>query len=224
MAKRKKTLAERCAYCPSVAVTRDHVPSRKFFPMPRPSNLITVPACGKCNRDASDDEEYFLTRVLASAEAAASPASDRLTTERLSGPLPGRRERTILQFFGETELVDVHTEGGLYLGHTRRYPVEVARMNRVIEKIVRGLYYHEYRRRVPVEFGVVPMMTPSATLAKSPAFQVALMAPSRFRGGDVFEYKIAEVTDCPGAAIVLMAFFRGFVALGLVGRVGQFRR
>ena len=49
----------RCAFCgKSPAKTRDHIPPRGIFPRPRP-DLITVPACLRCNRDTSKIEEAF---------------------------------------------------------------------------------------------------------------------------------------------------------------------
>jgi 5-methylcytosine-specific restriction endonuclease McrA len=51
-----------CAYCHATDdLTDDHIPPQNLFPKPRPSNLnlITVPACRKCNGSASKDDEYF---------------------------------------------------------------------------------------------------------------------------------------------------------------------
>jgi hypothetical protein len=36
---------------------RDHVPGKQFFPDPRPSDLITVPACERCNEGFKLDED-----------------------------------------------------------------------------------------------------------------------------------------------------------------------
>jgi len=42
-------------------VTDDHLPPRNIFPKPQPNNvdLITVPACSKCNEGSSRDDEEF---------------------------------------------------------------------------------------------------------------------------------------------------------------------
>src|SRR5437016_4846066 len=44
--------------------TRDHVPPKNLFPRPRPSSLVTVPCCEKCNNRFSKHDEYF--RLFAS--------------------------------------------------------------------------------------------------------------------------------------------------------------
>ena len=49
---------EVCIYCGAPADTRDHVPPRLLLEEPLPPNLLTVPACWKCNNGCSDDERY----------------------------------------------------------------------------------------------------------------------------------------------------------------------
>jgi hypothetical protein len=62
--------AQRCYLCgksadetPEGKLTREHVPPRNLFPQPRPSDLITVPCCAKCNHDAHKDDEYLRLAV-----------------------------------------------------------------------------------------------------------------------------------------------------------------
>lgn len=47
---------EVCIYCAGTADTRDHVPPKLLLEEPLPPNLLTVPACRKCNNGYSDDE------------------------------------------------------------------------------------------------------------------------------------------------------------------------
>ena len=49
---------EVCIYCGAPADTRDHVPPKLLLEEPLPPNLLTVPACWKCNNGCSDDERY----------------------------------------------------------------------------------------------------------------------------------------------------------------------
>lgn len=48
-----------CFNCGAPSETRDHVPPKGVFPAPRPKQLITVPACRKCNNSTKLDDEYF---------------------------------------------------------------------------------------------------------------------------------------------------------------------
>jgi 5-methylcytosine-specific restriction endonuclease McrA len=72
-----------CGYCGAPGTTTDHVPSRKFFPRPRPSDLVTVPACARCNNKTSADEEYFLNIMMAHV-AAEGPIVDALRKQRFT--------------------------------------------------------------------------------------------------------------------------------------------
>jgi hypothetical protein len=55
-----------CVYCGEPGqLTRDHVSPQSIFPNPKPSNLITVPACQDCNGGFRLDREYFRTFVVA---------------------------------------------------------------------------------------------------------------------------------------------------------------
>ena len=53
--------SELCIYCRTAeADTRDHVPPDLLFPPPKPSTLITVPACRPCNQGFQKDDEVSL--------------------------------------------------------------------------------------------------------------------------------------------------------------------
>src|SRR5262249_13551352 len=53
-------MTKSCVYCSSTKnLTDEHAPPKLIFPEPRPSNLITVPACADCNQQGSKDAEYF---------------------------------------------------------------------------------------------------------------------------------------------------------------------
>lgn len=45
--------------------TRDHIPPECLFPEPKPTNLITIPCCYRCNRTFSDVDEQFRVFVTA---------------------------------------------------------------------------------------------------------------------------------------------------------------
>ncbi|MGB3366128.1 MAG: HNH endonuclease [Acidaminobacteraceae bacterium] len=50
----------KCVYCGSKDnLTKEHIPPKSIFSKPRPSNLITVPACKSCNNGLSEMDEYF---------------------------------------------------------------------------------------------------------------------------------------------------------------------
>jgi hypothetical protein len=64
---------KKCYICGNLADSSDHIPPSGIFPDPKPSNLITVPACSKCNECSSKDDEYFRT-IIATASYESSYA------------------------------------------------------------------------------------------------------------------------------------------------------
>lgn len=81
-------MCAKCIYCGDEATTRDHIPPQSFFPKPAPSNLVTVPACFKCNNTFSGDEEYLRTiLVSAKAEEGKLGLADKLWNQKVEKSL-----------------------------------------------------------------------------------------------------------------------------------------
>lgn len=144
----------RCVYCfNNPGMTQDHVPPKSFFPRPRPSDLITVPCCQQCNQGAGKDEEFFLATFMFS-EAGATPTGEQLWAEKLDRMYQknlGLR-KTIARGLSHKQ---VWTPTGLYLGRHMTIKVDHPRLERVVEKIVRGLYYYEYGNPLPANTEVM---------------------------------------------------------------------
>jgi len=61
-----KMIAKSCYICYSTKnLTKDHIPPKNLFPSPKPTNLITVWCCRKCNEKFSLIDESF--RVFTSS-------------------------------------------------------------------------------------------------------------------------------------------------------------
>jgi hypothetical protein len=105
-----------------------------------PSNLITVPSCKYCNEDASLDEEYFRACVLAT-KSNDHPEGRAVWKSRVVTGLVNRPSllRLIRSQIRQTA---VHTPAGIYLGDYPTLDVDASRLERVIAKVVKGLYFH----------------------------------------------------------------------------------
>lgn len=58
----KKRKIEICSICgEKKECTRDHIPPKSIFLSPKPSNLVTVPACSDYNHGSSIYDERFKT-------------------------------------------------------------------------------------------------------------------------------------------------------------------
>lgn len=137
-----------CVYCAAApGITSDHVPPKSFFPRPRPSNPVTVPACLKCNRGAGKDEEYFLATLMFT-EAGVTEVGKKLWNGRLRRMYEkniGLRRRIARSIRRR----DVLTPAGIYLGRGMTVAYDARRLEAIAMKIVRGLYFHE--RSAPLD-------------------------------------------------------------------------
>jgi hypothetical protein len=135
----------RCYLCGSTdSITNDHIPPKGFFPEPRPSNLITVPCCQKCNNAFSKDDEAvraWLCTIIGS-----TPAGEWILKNKVA---PGTMVRSpafresLLKSMENTELLT--EEHGLI--DVVSFKFDYDRVERFVLRVTKGLlsfYYPEY--------------------------------------------------------------------------------
>jgi len=135
----KRKRENKCYLCGKPAETKDHIPPKGIFDNPRPTDLITVPACNECNNSYATDDEYF--RWFIATASAENPAAENLIDDKI---LPRFRKRPALlnRIVAGFRQVDIYSEGGIWLGQSPAFDFERPRIQRVVEKIVKGLYWH----------------------------------------------------------------------------------
>lgn len=135
--------SEKCFLCGSTQnLTRDHVPPANLFKPPLPTDIITVPSCLTCNGSYSLDEEYF--RACVATQGYWNPIGEWIWDNKVVGSTFHRSpalKKTITSTYVN---VPVRTPSGLYLGEQGALHYRVDRLQRVIEKICRGLFTHHH--------------------------------------------------------------------------------
>lgn len=191
---KSKECPKKCTYCgENPGVTDDHVPPKSFFPQPRPSNLITVPSCNKCNGGAGKDEDYFLATFMFS-DAGITNAGATLWRQRLHKMFKknlGLRQKIA----SGLSYKHVTTATGIHLGRRMALQFDERRFDRVIQKIVRGLYYFEYGSALSAETEVITLFV--STKAR---FETAMECASQIARGKrqwpgIFEYRCGRVPE-----------------------------
>ncbi|NQZ87500.1 MAG: hypothetical protein HRT54_07950 [Colwellia sp.] len=136
-----------CAICGlRESASRDHVPPKAIFPRPRPNNLITVPACFECNNGASDYDDLF--KVFLSLQASAhSEIAERLFNENTIRTLE-RNQRLLNTIREESRQLEVTDANGQLTTATGILWNSEAH-DSVIERTIRGLYFHHQRIIMP---------------------------------------------------------------------------
>jgi hypothetical protein len=201
----KKITSDQCAYCIEPSETKDHVPPKLLFPKPRPSDLITVPSCLRCNSKAGIDEEYFLG-VHMFSEAALSDAGKALWKQKLVRTY--RKNRGLRNLLARSLIqVRIWTPNGLYLGTREGITLDHGRLDRVVQKIIRGLYYHEYQDRILEKTRVDCMRLDTQEKLQ----QVTHLAKSVHYGSrnwpGLFEYRCNRVPENPQGSLWFMRFY-----------------
>jgi len=132
--------------------------------------------------------------------------------ERLKPTMRGiRRNRaTLTRLVSGAQLVERHTPGGLYLGHGYAVPVVPGVQERVLKRIVRGLYWHH--RRTPL--GDDAQITLVFIDKKKPHWREALLPLLKLGhlligDGQTFQYFYGQATDDPTFSLWLLIFFKG---------------
>jgi len=196
----------KCVYCHTQEKeTDDHVPPKCFFPVPRPSNLITVPSCLKCNQGLGKDEEFFLATFMFSS-AGESPAGKQLWAQKIKGAYKknlGLRHK-IVEHLKQADLL---TPVGIFLGRKWTIKTDEKRFEKVVNKIVRGLYFFEYGEPLSDDAEIMTLfLNQEEKLKEAAKIASELKIGSRIWKG-IFEYKLNRVSESPTGSIWLFRFW-----------------
>jgi hypothetical protein len=145
-----------CVYCnASPPETVDHIPPKCLFEKPRPSNLVTIPCCEKCNKQAALDDEYFRTTMAFRWDVYEHPAAQKIIESSLRAVSRDQASGLSKLFTQTLEAINLYSHSGLYIGKGGRFKVDSIRIERVLIRIVRGLFYYKTGRRLSEDTNVV---------------------------------------------------------------------
>lgn len=142
-----------CYFCGKPAVSKEDVPPKCLFENPRPRNLIRVPSCELHNAAKCKDDEYFrwfITTISGESAKAVSLVENKI--------FPRFRRKPALLFEiwkGAIPNVKVFSDGGIYLGTQPGFKFNRPRVQIEIEHICRGLFFHHFKRSLPLEYKIV---------------------------------------------------------------------
>lgn len=190
------------------ATTSDHVPPKGVFPKPRPSDLITVPCCFHCNNSSSKQDEEF--RIFLSLQLGMeTPGTRKLWKDAALRSLQHnqRLRNHIIQNSWE---VDIKTPAGIYLGKQRAVTMPARAHNSVLDRTVRGLYFHHFGHILGsrVACRVAPLKGLSADIEPT----LGMMEFGSV-GGDSFVYRYGRASDSPLDSMWLLLFYKRYLVL-----------
>ncbi len=216
--------AGQCAYCAEwCLLTDDHIPPKNLFPKPRASNLITVPCCEVCRKVQPKDDEYFRAAILSSkrvSETSLSQGANDSLLRSLGRPNQRGFAKTIL---ASIEEVESGTETGIYLGREPGFRIDKKRIDRVSQRIVRGLFFHEKKYPVPAKYEITTSIEQfGLTKLLSKLTEVSFPKIRIIQNG-VFGYTFKETEEDPDSGIWLLWFYEVLPMVGFVRSHNQKR-
>ncbi|PCI25112.1 hypothetical protein COB57_02755 [Candidatus Peregrinibacteria bacterium] len=188
-----------CYSCGEKATTKEHVPGKNLFPRPRPSNpaLITVPSCTLHNNSFSKDEEYFLA-VFMFSNAGVSDAGSKLWEEKIHRMYKRREAQGLKKnIAGSFKNIRLQNPSGSF---SERIAIEIdeSRIKNVIGKIVKGLYFFEYEKKMASSAKLNIHFLKTSNDFQFVEKQIQYLKPGKRSWAGVFRYmhyKTEENTD-----------------------------
>lgn len=198
-----------CFYCGERdATTRDHVIPRSWFLDRAGLNLPTVPSCRECNRSYQQDEEY--ARALLVSQRNAGPEALELFDAPITRGFRRPQGQGLLHRIYESfENVEITTPTGLYVGRVPAIRVETDRFERVVRKIVHGLYFQHFETRLDPQTHVD--ITDLSECSPDVGRGLARVLPIAGAYGHVVRYRCGRVEERPTASAWLIGFFDGVI-------------
>lgn len=137
----------KCVFCSErKADTRDHVPPKGIFPKPRPSNLVTVPACAECNGNWSSLDEIF--KLFVSLQAGMDGISESFLHNSVKRTID-HNQRLKKFLIEKSKMVEVRTPEGIIIGDLIRIPFPEKELKMMCQRIIMGLFYHHNQYTIP---------------------------------------------------------------------------
>lgn len=214
MASKKKVKGGICLYCGGVADSEDHIPPKGLWKGNRPNNLITVPACRQCNQAASGDDEFFRDSLVMMADTSpGTAAAGAMDAMMRAFALPAKQKYKQQMVSRVSEEV-VRLPSGL-IARLPLFVGDLTRMDAVVKRVVKGLYFQEARARLPDSHAVEVFETRSLYQSGLGAYlkfhkaALALTAKAPVVVGQQdFVYWFQQDAADPATSVCLMVFYR----------------
>lgn len=204
-----------CAYCGKIdLITDDHIPPKNIFPKPRASNLITVPCCKSCFEGWSKDDEYFRATILSSASVSELPESQSVIDTMMRSFKRSKGFTGLI--YNSIKNIKIFTETGIYLGDTSAIKFDGKRIDRVAERIVRGLFFYKKGYPVPANYLVKAKIQDNNIQKVLESIKDIKFFPLEMIQDGIFSFTYQETVEDNNAGIWLLLFFGSLLIAGII--------
>jgi len=205
-----------CVYCgEKEATTMDHVAPKCLFGDPKPPNLITVPACADCNNRKSQDDT-LLRDALAVDIDNKHPIAKHLLDTKVKRAVQRNRSEIARLIAKASEAQPRFDYEGKSLGDAHRVDLASGTMDRILSRMVRGLYCSETGEILRKDHEFVVLRQPTGMFSQ---LYERMGNPPTGKLGSVFGFAWVRVND-PLKMIWLLWFYDS-VVYSVMSRVIQ---
>lgn len=197
-------------------IGKDHVIPKQFFPGPRPNNLITVPCCSKCNKEYKKDEDY-VRALLCFGPAGVSQIGKRLWKQKLHRMY--KKDKGIREIIAKSlKKVNLYTLKGLYIRKGFIVKPDWSRIENLVVKFVKGLYYFEYGKALPPLIHInFPRYFSQHKEYLKQFYSLTNSGKKSWPG--VFEYRYNRIEEQPERSIWIFKLFDCNVLIATTGEI-----
>lgn len=208
-----------CYYCGRPANTAEHVPPKCIFPEAKDAfgenlrkDLITVPSCDEHNTAKSKDDEFLLASISA---VVGNNGRAYIQTKTKLARACKRKDGLLKATVRNAKTASLVAPTGEVFSVLIGKP-DLQRLERVLEHVARGLFYHEERRPfrgrciILPGFVTFPQDSKLERIRQSAKLMFRLEGDSwQTRGSnpEVFHYQMGPLDE--GKTPMVMTFFRG---------------
>ncbi len=200
-----------CAYCgnPSDKRDKEHVFPRNLYPPSKANSkiqMLTIPACNKCNNSWADDEVQFRNMLVVAGDPPSLVREELWkTTINRSFDL-GDGFKRMNDLLSQMKYVTREERDGHMV-----FPGDDPRVIRVCKKIIRGLcYYHNVDWPISDERVLVDVLK-----FEIPKYVLDEME-YHHRDPDIVQYRFAIINNENIQSVWLITFFRTVTFIGWV--------
>ena len=201
-----ETKNKSCIYCGSKEdITRDHSPPKALFPEPRPSNMLTVPSCRKCNESFAKDDQYFSDKLIMCAPISQNPNAQQVKQKFFRSLIKPEAEGYKHLHLRDIANIDIITPSGIYLGTSPAIKIDDKRIKRVAKRIAGTIFYKTHRHPIPSTSDVKVMYKDISLSQPNEFIEYAgpVWQPTITIGSDIVSYTYALANDDQESMIFL---------------------
>jgi len=204
-----------CCFCGiRPATTKDHIPPKCIFPLPRPVDIITVPACKECNESTSAVDEEF--RVFVNLFVGKkTPETERLWEYQTLSTVE-KNIRLLNKAKSAFQPGYITSKHGIIISEVELVVWDDS-MNQVVDKIIRGLYFFHFGEILADRVDIAVKQVHIVTMDNNERVKLCeCVKPlqSNYVADGQFIYRYARANDSPLSSVWLLIFHKGLVIMG----------